>query len=75
MYRRRGYSPRLLRDPGWVVELVVVEDVGQWGRQQKQYWEKTKNGMLRLFMPFLVLLGCVLGSAVGARSTADANVF
>ena len=28
MYRRRA---PLLCDPGWVVQLVVVEDRGQWG--------------------------------------------
>ena len=31
MYRRRVSSPPLLCDPGWVVQLVVVEDRGQWG--------------------------------------------
>ena len=36
MYRRRGSSPPLLCDPGWVVKLVVVEEMGQWNRRQKQ---------------------------------------
>ena len=36
MYRRRGSNPPLLCDPGRVVWLVVVEDVGQWGSRQKQ---------------------------------------
>ena len=30
MYRRRGPNPPLPRDPGWVVQLVEVEDVGKW---------------------------------------------
>ena len=30
-------------DPGWVASLVVVEDVGQWGRRQKQQWEEQKK--------------------------------
>ena len=34
MYRRRGSNPPLLYDPGWVVWLVVVEDVCQRGRRQ-----------------------------------------
>ena len=40
MCRRRASSPPLGSDPGRVVLLVVVEDRGQWGRRQKQYWEK-----------------------------------
>ena len=32
--------PPLLCDPGWVVLPVVVEDMGQWDRRQKQQWEE-----------------------------------
>ena len=67
-YRRRGSSPPLLRDPGWVVYLVVVEDGGSAGqtteivmaekkKEKNITWAcKRKRGTVRRPKTYMVLV-------------------